>query len=400
MLSKKSFLCLFYNSIPIIFFLSFLFKPFFPDALQSLENLSHKKQLHEKKILGSYLDPLWYEHFRLLEKHIPIPLFFSSIPMDEDGFQNGISKDSTSLFVEYSKKAADSVQEGKYVHFKKSGKRKIEKVEIAWKPIYGIRRKYIKLYLEGTILSPYEDGYPYRIFLLDKDENKPTVWSTYSGIVEALLEVHNPDTDYIIHALGEKRRDKYVESFKKTKCDYAITIKNKWIYGNWLLSSNWDFYEQLVYNYDILCIAPSHVIWKKKKDAFLENQEQWEGTFRNLEDKKEFTLPLNRDGDNYDIIIIEAEYSIENPWKFFPFFNNFPRYFIDPVNASAKQTISLPPYKKVFRFPIFIKNKENPKLEFYVRSLLPGASLKIKEIRYRYFHAPQKTKEILFGIFE
>lgn len=151
----------------LFFFLSY--NIYIPNLLQTLENLTKVKHFHEKKILGVYFNEPWYKYIQAIQEHISIPLSFCSIPFDEEEYINGISTTKASLFVEYSKIAADSVQEGMKASFKKSGQRKIQKVEIAWKVIHGIRQKYIKLDLEGDLLSPGKDGYPNKIFLLEKD---------------------------------------------------------------------------------------------------------------------------------------------------------------------------------------------------------------------------------------
>lgn len=374
--------------------------PYFsvPNLFYHLENFLHLPKSQEKKISGVYLSPSWHEHIALVDKQIQIPFSFQATEHSKGCLHKGIEEKKPALVLDYSKSFLSLFEEGKIVLLKKSGKRSILKVETFWENLDGIRKKYIRLHLDGGTLCSEKDGYPHRIFLLEKGGRKPTVWSTYSSLVETLLEEYHPDTDYIIHALGKKRREKYLETFLKSKCDYAITIKNQWLYGNWLLQAHWDFYESLVDNYDILCQTPSHLLWKRKENP-CSQAKIWEGSIQNLGEKNEAILPLNRTQEKYDVVVVHIEYEIQNPWRSIPFLQYLPRYFVDPVNAQTRQVISLPPYYTEFSFPVFIKSTENPKLYFSVRSLVPYTTLHVKKLSYRYLHSEQKTKEKLFGVF-
>ena len=78
-----------------------------------------------------------------------------------------------------------------------------------------------------------------------------TLFSTYASAVECVRDEFQPSgSDYIIHALGEEAREKYIDSFRETDPDVVGFINrtfSKW--EGWATFENWDFYRAVLPDY-------------------------------------------------------------------------------------------------------------------------------------------------------
>ena len=78
-----------------------------------------------------------------------------------------------------------------------------------------------------------------------------TLFSTYASAVECVRDEFQPSgSDYIIHALGDEAREKYIDSFRKTDPDVVGFINrtfSKW--EGWATFENWDFYRAVLPDY-------------------------------------------------------------------------------------------------------------------------------------------------------
>lgn len=91
------------------------------------------------------------------------------------------------------------------------------------------------------------------------------VFSTYSSALEVVTDQYQPSgTDYIIHSLGEKNRNKYLNSFKNDKFSYVTTINenySEWEF--WIKNANWFFYRELFSSYIPTNSNSYQIIWEK-----------------------------------------------------------------------------------------------------------------------------------------
>lgn len=204
-------------------------------------------------------------------------------------------------------------------------------------------------------------------------------WTTYAGLIDNYYGRIPPATDYIIHSLGEAARLKYSEKFNAAKTDYVLTLRRKHFpYEEWLQTTSWEFYQQLISNYKIVGTSPLYHMWKRGNGS--------DSTIRG----EKFSVEVNRPSriEIEDVrpelpwILLDAEiqYDITNPFNWLPIFSKIPRYFVKLNGASNRHPVSLPPFLTRWSFPIFIKNKSTLLIEPSIQSLLPAQELRVKSI--------------------
>ena len=89
----------------------------------------------------------------------------------------------------------------------------------------------------------------------------PSIWSTYSGWLEARYGLFHPSFDYIIHALGPANRAQYLERFRTTMPQLVQTVLPTYTqYEPWIEETSWDFYEDLLRRYAVVQKTPVVVL--------------------------------------------------------------------------------------------------------------------------------------------
>lgn len=93
-----------------------------------------------------------------------------------------------------------------------------------------------------------------------------SIFSTYASGLELHRGTLQPSGyDYIIHVLGDKARNNYIESFKEANPDYVTTIRptySNWEY--WIRNANFFFYREIYRDYEPVYANDYQVFWKKK----------------------------------------------------------------------------------------------------------------------------------------
>lgn len=95
------------------------------------------------------------------------------------------------------------------------------------------------------------------------------VWSTYSTSVEASLGKHHPTgQDYIIHALGDSGRAKYLKGFREATPNLVITPRpDKILWEVWARIINWWFYRELMRDYQPVGHGPYWTLWERSSST-------------------------------------------------------------------------------------------------------------------------------------
>lgn len=73
--------------------------------------------------------------------------------------------------------------------------------------------------------------------------------------------------DYIIHVLGDKERESYIESFREGNFKYAATIKetyDEWEF--WVKRANWFFYRELYENWHPVYGNEYEIYWERNEE--------------------------------------------------------------------------------------------------------------------------------------
>lgn len=90
-------------------------------------------------------------------------------------------------------------------------------------------------------------------------------FATYASAQEVVTDTFQPSgTDYIIHVLGDKQREKYLNSFINGNFKYAVTIKENFsLYEYWVERANWFFYRELYRNWHPVYANTYEMYWER-----------------------------------------------------------------------------------------------------------------------------------------
>jgi hypothetical protein len=216
---------------------------------------------------------------------------------------------------------------------------------------------------------------------------RPVIWSTYSGLLEHHYGVFHPKDDYIIHPLGPQRREAYLSAFRAARPQFVQTVRRSLFldftegrdYEQWLRNTSWDFYEDVLNNYDVLATTNSSLLWARKGGAWVTPDE----SFTPLPFDGGDCLELPPAGDAGGLLVVRLRYEVRNPWRRLPFVGGLPRHLVYPEGAGNELPVSLAPYASEARFPLYVQPGERARLKFATRSLIPGASFVVKEAAYK-----------------
>lgn len=210
------------------------------------------------------------------------------------------------------------------------------------------------------------------------DDPQAVLWSTYAGIMEDQLGIFPPANDYIIHALGPKMRDAYLETFIRLKPKYVYLVRrDAFNYEEWLQMTSWEFYEYVALNYQVMQVTRERLLLKRKGDwQPLATLDQ---TPRYWPDLDCYQLP---GGAGQGVAVVEVTYRTHMALAKLPLLGKASRFVATPLGGSNKYPISLPYYRQTFRFPVYLKDGFVPFVRFTTMSPAPGATLEIDEIHY------------------
>ncbi|MCI5723729.1 MAG: hypothetical protein MR283_06945 [Erysipelotrichaceae bacterium] len=116
--------------------------------------------------------------------------------------------------------------------------------------------------LGGKMSERRYDIYKARDFL-----HGDTIFSTYASAQEVMEGTFQPSgIDYIIHALGDNQREKYMDSFHNADFKYATTIRDDftdWTF--WIQRANWFFYRDLYKNWHPVYTNSYETYWARNE---------------------------------------------------------------------------------------------------------------------------------------
>lgn len=217
---------------------------------------------------------------------------------------------------------------------------------------------------------------------------KPVIWSTYSGLLEDRYGIFHPKDDYIIHPLGARRRAAYLSAFRTVRPQFVQTVRRSLFvryterrdYEQWLRNTSWEFYEDLLNNYDVLTTTDASIVWTRRGDTWVSASDSFT-PLRSLPGADCLELPAVQSANS--IIVVKLRYRVNNPWRRLPFVGGLPRYIVTLENVGNVLPVSLPPAAQEMRFPLYAKPGVRPRLKFTTESLIPGASFEVDEAAYK-----------------
>ncbi len=94
-------------------------------------------------------------------------------------------------------------------------------------------------------------GYANSLYELSEQIGDDNFWTTYATAFEVVKRKYQPSgIDYIIHSLGDKTREKYVDKFVSGNYPYVLNPALMTTWEPWIMHSNWFFFQEVLKNYD------------------------------------------------------------------------------------------------------------------------------------------------------
>ncbi len=209
---------------------------------------------------------------------------------------------------------------------------------------------------------------------------RPRLWSTYSGLLEAHYGIFAPAEDYITIAAGAERRRQYVEKFRAAQPRTVQTMTKDFPYEEWLQNVRWEFYEDLLNNYQVAENIGHALFWSRKPGPW----QTPSNDFKTLPviGGKSVTIPAANLVDD-EIGVARVSYRPRNPWQGIPLFGMTPRYMVSISGSRRHCMISLPPYEAQFQFPVQIPSRGAMELRFETQSLFPNVELDVTKFELK-----------------
>ena len=210
----------------------------------------------------------------------------------------------------------------------------------------------------------------------------PSIWSTYSGWLEARYGVFHPSFDYIIHALGPANRAQYFDRFRATAPQLVQTVLPSYTqYEVWIEQTSWEFYEDLLKRYAVVQRTPWSLFWERQQGEAPPNALIGEPTVDPGTQIAAFGPVPPSPGMPVTLMTVEVEYQTRNPLGRIPLVGSNPRFLIGITGGLPHNPVTLNPYVTKARFPLVAAPGSTPTLAFRTFSLLPGASVEVRHIR-------------------
>jgi hypothetical protein len=209
----------------------------------------------------------------------------------------------------------------------------------------------------------------------------PTMWSTYSGEIEARNGIFHPSFDYIIHALGPQNRRAYLSRFRKVHPAIVQTVlPTETQYEPWIENTSWEFYGEVLKWYTVSSTTPWSIFWERRTTPAPDPTPI--GSVVVQPGITAVRLPPIPDTLAYSptVLDVDVEYDVQNRWQWLPVVGNSPRFLVLLEGAVRTLPISLDPYVRHVRFPVVADPRRPVTLHFQVFSLLPSASLRVSRV--------------------
>ena len=240
------------------------------------------------------------------------------------------------------------------------------------------------VYIEelGGRFTQYGESIKYAVDRIGDEK----IFSTYSTAIEGVTGQFQPSgSDYIIHSLGDKQRNEYLESFKNGNYKYATIIEQS-SYRWWMQGANWFFYKELYKNYKPSFSTLYNIFYEKKKDGeniTSENIDNVEIEISKISDS-EYYIILQTANKNFNgIADVKIKYDSEYCKSFFETLN-INKYVcvegetINMLTGYRIDDYNIPDEDSIWNIPITIINGEGKvKISSYP---VEDTKLKLEEV--------------------
>jgi len=214
----------------------------------------------------------------------------------------------------------------------------------------------------------------------NRQRSQLSIWSTYSALLEAHYGIYSPAEDYIIHAAGPQRWHHYMDTFRSVNPEFVTTMTPVFSFEEWLQNERWEFFEEVLDNYEPLQTVEHAIIWQRKPGPWQAPSQNFD-TIPPKEGFDRYALPVVRGSDRLGVVRIR--YTVSNRWGWIPILGKTPRYLATIQGTPRDLAVSLPPYLSEFEFPIQLPLGHQVELHFAVASLLPDVGLRIDAVQVK-----------------
>jgi len=215
-----------------------------------------------------------------------------------------------------------------------------------------------------------------------------SLWSVYSGLLDAHYSVFVPGEDYITLSVGPNRPVRYVQSFESHQPEFVQTMSSSFAYEEWLENVKWPFYEQLFNNYDLLGSVDHASFWQRRSAAWVAPSSSFQPT---VLDTAAAVAEIHPKEAGPFLGVVRLRYSVENPWKIVPLLGQSPRFMIFLAGTERNTPLAVPPYLTQVDFPVAFSASRGIQMKFVTRSLLPGAKFHPQQVEWKRLPLPSGT---------
>lgn len=229
----------------------------------------------------------------------------------------------------------------------------------------------------------------------------PDVWSTYTGLPDAMAGELNPfGTDYIIHALGDDRQ-RYLDRFRRQMPDIFISMRSipAPIWNEWLQVNHWGLFRLALERYGIAASSLHSIYWLKRERAQeLEIQPVLESSGGGVLELGSVAAGCN--GRRYEFVEVDIRYRFDSELAWLPILGSSPRAFVYPQGAFAGIPVSLNPRANRMTFPVlFLCDGRRGIVRFGLEGIgAKFARLQIERVRLGRIENHHAALEELFGV--
>ncbi|MCY7278029.1 MAG: hypothetical protein LH702_30915 [Phormidesmis sp. CAN_BIN44] len=126
--------------------------------------------------------------------------------------------------------------------------------------------------LDGWLNSRFEPAYRIAERIRQQTQTLPPtqrMLSTYASMMDIVVGSKNATgIDYIIHALGDRARTRYLDRWKAAMPEYITTIREDFTdWEAWVRRTNWWFYRNFATVYNPIEASHYNIVWQRSRTA-------------------------------------------------------------------------------------------------------------------------------------
>lgn len=126
--------------------------------------------------------------------------------------------------------------------------------------------------LDGWLSGQFKPAYEIAERIRQQTQTLPPtqrMLSTYASMMDVVVGSENvTGIDYIIHALGDRARTRYLDRWRATMPEYITTIREDFTdWESWVRRTNWWFYRNFATVYKPIAASHYNIVWQRSKTA-------------------------------------------------------------------------------------------------------------------------------------